>query len=138
MGKISFWLPATLFEYKWFYYLWWWYRRIYCSTIRYIDKFSESLIAQQSFSVKKINQIMKGFWNDMGSSRIITDATTYLNRLTPLQQENFILVQHSVQNEFTFQPSKEFFVRYHKWKTGKKMFQGMQIIKIGLRYLMNT
>lgn len=74
----------------------------------------------------------------MGSSRIITDATTYLNRLTPLQQENFILVQHSVQNEFTFQPSKEFFVRYYKWKTGKKMFQGTQIIKTGLRYLMNT
>ena len=104
MGKISFWLPAMLFEYKLFYYSWWWYRLIYCSTIGYIDRFNESLKPEQSFSVNKINQIMKEFWNDMGSSRVISDTTTYWNRLTLLQHGSFILVQHSVQSEFTFQP----------------------------------
>ena len=40
--------------------------------------------------------------------------------MTMLQQENVILVQHSIKSYFIFSPSKEYLVGYHKWKNHRK------------------
>ena len=66
---------------------------------------------------------MRSFWKYTGRSSIITDTTTYWNKMALSQQENLILVQHSLKNYLTFRPVKEFFAGYHKWKIIKKCFK---------------